>query len=233
MRAECALLKRADCPRVLGSYSLGARCFSLIFELLPNHEYRLFCAVASMLSLTTASMFAVILYGTGDPNANTTAPTGNLAGSGWQYEGQFGSFLGTVIASDYFVTAKHIGGSVGDTFTFNQVSYVTTAVFPDPSSDLQIWRVAGIFAIHAPLYTAAAGNEAGLNLVVFGRGPSVAIQSWSVTICNWADGFGEFGTEWSVGAQMSSPWSSLIQAMAVYCMHCSMLMPGRMKRIYR
>jgi hypothetical protein len=113
---------------------------------------------------------AVILYGTGDPTANTAAPTGAFAGSGWQYEGQFDGFLGTVIASNYFVTAKHIGGGVGDTFTLNGVNYATTAVFPDPSSDLQIWRVAGSFPIHAPLFSGLAGSEVNLSLVVFGRG---------------------------------------------------------------
>ncbi len=114
--------------------------------------------------------YAVILFGTADPSTNTTAPTGPLANSGWQYEGQFGSFLGTVIASNYFVTAKHIGGNVGQTFTFNGTSYPTTAVFPDPSSDLQVWQVAGTFPIHAPLYSSAPGSEVNLNLVVFGRG---------------------------------------------------------------
>jgi hypothetical protein len=113
---------------------------------------------------------AVILYGTGDPSANTTAPTGTLAGSGWQYEGQFGSFLGTIIASNYFVTAKHIGGNVGQSFIFNGATYTTTAVFPDPSSDLQIWQVSGTFPSHAQIYSAAAGSEASANLVMFGRG---------------------------------------------------------------
>jgi hypothetical protein len=113
---------------------------------------------------------AVILFGTGDPTANTTPPTSALAGSGWQYEGQFGSFLGTVIAANYFITAKHIGGSVGQTFDFNGTTYTTTAVFPDPSSDLQIWRVAGTFPTHAPLFHGVAGSEVNLNLVVFGRG---------------------------------------------------------------
>jgi hypothetical protein len=65
---------------------------------------------------------AVILFGTGDPSVNTTAPTGALAGSGWQYEGVFGGFIATPIASNYFLTAKHIGGSVGQTFTFNGMS---------------------------------------------------------------------------------------------------------------
>jgi len=113
---------------------------------------------------------AVVLYGTGDPAANTTAPTGSLANSGWQYQGAFNGLNGTVIASNYFATAKHIGGSVGNIFTFNGVNYTTTAVFPDPSSDLQIWRVAGSFPIHAPLFSGAPGSEVNLPLVVFGRG---------------------------------------------------------------
>lgn len=113
---------------------------------------------------------AVILYGTGDPTANTSAPGGALANSGWQYEGEFDGFLGTVIASNYFITAKHIGGSVGQNFTFNGITYTTSAVFPDPSTDLQVWQISGAFPIHAPLYSGQPGTEVGLNLVVFGRG---------------------------------------------------------------
>jgi hypothetical protein len=113
---------------------------------------------------------AVILYGTADPAANTTAPTGSLAGSGWQYEGQFGNYLGTPIASNYFLTAKHIGGSVGQTFSFGGTNYTTTAVFPDPDSDLQIWQIAGTFSSQAPLYSGAVGSEVNFGLVVIGRG---------------------------------------------------------------
>ncbi len=113
---------------------------------------------------------AVILYGTADPAANTAAPTGTLTGSGWQYEGQFGVYLGTPIASNYFVTAKHIGGSIGQTFSFGGTNYTTTAVFPDPDSDLQIWRIAGTFSSQAPLYGDAVGSEVNLSLVAIGRG---------------------------------------------------------------
>ena len=133
-------------------------------------KVRLFLVWLSAFLLPVAPTGAVILYGTGDPTANTTAPAGGLAGSGWQYEGQFQTFLGTVIASNYFVTAKHIGGSVGGIFTFNGVNYTTTAVFADPSSDLQIWQVAGTFPYHAPLYSGGAGSETNLGLVVVGRG---------------------------------------------------------------
>jgi hypothetical protein len=123
-----------------------------------------------ILLLTISRSEAVILYGTADPDANTTAPTGDLAGSGWQYEGLFDGFLGTAIAPNYFITAKHIGGSVGDTFTLDNVVYTTTAVFGDPSSDLQIWKVSGVLPTYAPLYSGAAGSETAQSLVVFGRG---------------------------------------------------------------
>jgi Dockerin type I domain len=122
------------------------------------------------LILLAATAGAVILYGTGDPNANTSAPTGALANSGWQYEGQFDSFLGTAIAANYFITARHIGGNVGDIFILNNVSYTTIAVFPDLSTDLQVWQISGTFPAYAPLYSGAAGAEVNLSLVVFGRG---------------------------------------------------------------
>jgi hypothetical protein len=127
------------------------------------------CWLIVALCLSTPAR-AVILYGTADPAANTTAPTGSLAGSGWQYEGQFGSFLGTPVASNYFVTAKHIGGGIGQTFSFGGTDYTTIAVFPDPGSDLQIWQIGGTFSSHAPLYGGAVGSEVNLGLVVIGRG---------------------------------------------------------------
>ncbi len=135
----------------------------------PEKLLRHVATLTGMLSQLAPAM-AVILYGSGDPTANTTAPTGPFANSGWQFEGQFDGFLGTVIAPNYFITAKHIGGSVGDTFSFNGTNYTTTAVFPDPSSDLQIWRVSGTFPIQAPLYSGSPGTEANLFLMVFGRG---------------------------------------------------------------
>lgn len=114
---------------------------------------------------------AVILYRTADPEANTTAPTGALAGSGWQFQGQFGRFLGTPIAPNLFVTAQHFRGeaSVGNTpFVFNGVSYPTVAEYNDPASDLRVLRVAGTFPAFAPLFPRP--NPAGTPLVVFGRG---------------------------------------------------------------
>ncbi len=121
----------------------------------------LFCAGARELR-------AVILFGTADPSVNTSAPTGALVNSGWQYEGKWGAFLGTVIGPHHFITAAHVGGSVGEQFWFRGVAYSTTAVFRDTPTDLQIWQVAETFPIYAPLYTST--NELGQPLIVIGRG---------------------------------------------------------------
>jgi len=111
---------------------------------------------------------ALIFFSTGDPSYNTNAPRGALTNSGWQYQGAWSVFTGTVISSNAFITAKHVGGAVGDPFTFQGVQYTTTAAFESPDSDLRIWRVAGQFPVFAPLYTRSVEN--GKNVVVFGRG---------------------------------------------------------------
>jgi hypothetical protein len=120
-------------------------------------------------ALTCTTAQAVMLKGSGDPNYNTTPPTGALLGSGWQYQGQWGSFLGTPIGRQHFIAARHVGGSVGAPFVFNGVTYTTTAYWDDPNgSDLRIWKVDGLFPTWAPLYSSS--DELGKPLVLIGRG---------------------------------------------------------------
>jgi len=109
---------------------------------------------------------AVILFRTGDPGANTTEPGGDLAGSGWQYQGTFGNFLGTPIAPNFFITAQHIGGA--PKFFFRGANYTPIRSFDVPSSDLRIWEVAETFPIYAPIYSGS--DEVGKRLMVMGRG---------------------------------------------------------------
>jgi hypothetical protein len=128
---------------------------------------------------------AVLFDSTGDPNFNTTAPGGALAGSGWQFQGQWLNVLGTPIAPQYFITAAHVGGSVGDIFTFGGLQYTTIAMFDSSNSDLRIWQVSGTFSTFAPLYT--GNDEVGKSLVVFGKGsprgdpvmPGGQLKGWS------------------------------------------------------
>ncbi len=111
---------------------------------------------------------AVIFFSTADPDHNTLPPTGDLAQSGWALEGLWGGFLGTPIAPSFFITAAHVGGTIGNPFVFDGQTFTTTAFFDDPNSDLRIWQVNGTFPRYAALY--AGSDEVGKELVVIGRG---------------------------------------------------------------
>jgi hypothetical protein len=149
----------------------------------------------------------VILFGSGDPAYNTAPPTGALTGSGWQYEGQWGCCLGTPIAPHYFLAAQHIGGSAGQTFTYNGSNYTTTAYWDDPCSDLRLWMVSGTFPSYAQLYT--NNDEQGKTLLVIGRGtqrgaavmvtqtPTGSTNPVS-TLAGWQDGPSDGVMRWGI-----------------------------------
>ena len=115
-----------------------------------------------------APLHAVIFYSTADTSLNTTAPSGALANSGWQWQGDWGSFSGTMIGPHHFITVGHAGGIVGQAFSFGGLSYTTTRVFDDPETDLSIWEVREAFPTSAALYRLV--NENGRSFVAFGRG---------------------------------------------------------------
>jgi hypothetical protein len=116
---------------------------------------------------------AVIFLETGDPQRNSSTPGDN---SGWQYEGRFLGFLGVPIAPNFFITAKHIGGAVGDVFDFHGDPYVTIAVHLSPTTDLAIWEVdhAKPFPTYAPLSSGVA--DIGGVAAVFGRGTRRGVE---------------------------------------------------------
>lgn len=135
-----------------------------------------------LVGLTVAATYSakgVIVFG--DQGRNTSAPTGSLANAGWQWEGQFGIFLGTAIGSQYFITAQHIGGGPGTNFVYNNVSYNIDPTFGSGNgfvniggTDLRVWKVTGTLPSFAPLYGAQAGqtfgSETGKSLFDVGRG---------------------------------------------------------------
>ncbi len=124
--------------------------------------------LAILVSLFAPHGQAVVFKSTGDPTFNTTAPTGTLTNSGWQYEGKWSGALGTPIAPTFFLTAQHLGGTTNDILVFNNVLYHMMTNYDNPNTDLRIWKVAETFPYWAPLYTNS--NEIGQNCVVFGRG---------------------------------------------------------------
>ncbi len=145
--------------------------------------------IVALLLLTLANAHAIILYRTGDPSENTTAPTGpGYADSGWQYEGFWGVVLGTPIAPHFFISAAHVGNAGDGFFTFQNVSYHVIEDHYDPQSDLVIWKVEQTFPTFAPLYSRT--DEVGLRTILIGRGTQRgspimignALKGW-----NWGD----------------------------------------------
>ena len=141
-------------------------------------------AMILLLALLTARVQAVIFADTPDPLHNTTTPGDN---SGWQYEGDVAGFLGVPIAPHFYITAKHIGGSVGQVFNFHGDSYITIAYHDSPptaasdTTDLRIWEVEHTkpFPTYAPLSTGVA--DLGATATIYGggaqRGDSVSVSA--------------------------------------------------------
>ena len=169
--------------------------------------------LAAAILLPTAMAQAVILFDTSDPTANTSAPTGSLAGSGWQHEGTFGAFLGTPIAPQFFLTAKHIGAA-GSVFVFQGTSYTIANHFFDPASDLAIWQVAGSFPYFAPLYTKS--DEVGKHLVAIGRGTQRGSSVINGTLRGWywgsSDGVERWGENVVSSIAVLSPQNETLYA---------------------
>jgi hypothetical protein len=152
-----------------------------------SRNVRVFALYAAAVSIFAAATNAVILFRTGDPMANTTAPAGDLANSGWQFEGTWGGFLGTPIATHFFISANHIGNAGNSVFTFQTLNYSVVNRLADPFSDLVIWQVTETFPTFAALYTNQ--DEVGQHLVVIGRGTERGGQlSAGSTPSGWAWG---------------------------------------------
>jgi hypothetical protein len=138
-------------------------------------------AAFAWLCLCTTPCRAIVFEATGDSLHNTSAPTGAFLNSGWQYEGHYGSYLGTMIAPQYFITAQHFG-TQGTTFTqssvFNGVADMTyhidttvnggTGYWDIAGTDLRIFKVQEYFSTYAPLYTGS--SETGMTMEINGRG---------------------------------------------------------------
>ncbi|MEW6158281.1 MAG: hypothetical protein AB1813_12660, partial [Verrucomicrobiota bacterium] len=136
-------------------------------------------AVLCFLLGLASSSSGLIFYSTDDPEFNTSAPEGELAGSGWDLQGNWGSVLATPIAPHYFLAARHTAGQIGDAFLFDGRAYTTIAFFDCPQADLRLWKVGGSFPRFASLYEKE--DETGRRVVVFGRGtrrgPEIIVET--------------------------------------------------------
>lgn len=143
----------------------------------------------------------MIFYATPDPAHNTTPPTGEFSDSGWQWQGNWIGFTGTAVGSHWFLTARHLGGAVGDAFLLDGETYRTTASFDDPLTDLRLWRVCRPLPTFAPLY--ADANEEGNVCTLFGRGLArgaevTVTNAGQVELRGWEWGSGGGALRWGL-----------------------------------
>lgn len=164
----------------------------------------------SILSVLLTIRVNALVYMNGPANRNTNAPTNNLVRQAWDLQGEFGFFLGTPIAKKWFVTVKHIGGNVGDTFTINNKKYKTTYKTNHPSADLTLWKVDSDFSSVATIGDFGFGPS-----YVFGRGmirgPEIFINTNQLRGWYWANGSSvkRWGTT-SASFSVSDPKSSTV-----------------------
>lgn len=107
--------------------------------------------------------YGVIIYD--DPDGRVAGPFDD---NGSQYVGAWGVGGGVAIAPNYVLTAKHLGGGVGGTFTFGGSGYAVTEVTDIAGSDLRLLRVAGTLPRYTTLYAGDAVNDP---VTIVGRGP--------------------------------------------------------------
>lgn len=181
----------------------------------------------SFLLGSAATSRGVVFYETGDSAHNTAAPGGAYADSGWQYEGLFGGFLGTMISPQLFITARHIGvadSTFVSTSLFNGVADVTYTIDTSANSGVGFWDITGTdlrlykinetFSTYAQLYTGT--NEVGKTLVTTGRGgPRGADVVVSGELRGWETGGSDGVARWGaneVSGIYASPAGELLAA---------------------
>lgn len=174
------------------------------------HSAKRVMAAAAAALLCAPSAYAVLFYDTGSNLHNITAPTGTYQDSGWQYQGYYGAYLGTMIAPQYFITAQHMGtqgssfvsagifnGSVDVTYTIDTSANGGAGFWDIAGTDLRVLKINEYFPGYATLYTGS--SEQGLEMVAMGRGGargadvmvSGTLQGWRHTA---GDGVARWGS---------------------------------------
>ena len=128
------------------------------------------CLTLAMLTTLAAGTAQAVIITNPNSGRNTSAPTGGLANSGWQWQGEYGSFLGTPIAQNWFITAQHVG-SAGQ-LTLNGTNHPVVQTVNISGTDLKLHRVSTPFSSWAQIYDSATDGPItqASTLTVFGRG---------------------------------------------------------------
>jgi len=161
----------------------------------------------AILFLATAHASAVIVFDQ-HPNLNLEPPA--------EFGGQWPSLVkwqlcqGTAISPYHFLTAAHVGGSVGDRALLYGGSLVleTVSVTIHPDSDLAIWEVSTPFPTWSDAYRGS--GELGMEAWMFGRGAQkgVGLYGKDGELDGWKWGRWDGAMRWGVNTieDVSPDW---------------------------
>lgn len=131
--------------------------------------------LAGVVAASAEQALAVMLYGV--PGGNTVPLSDSTM---WNSVGYWQNAGGVVIGSQYFITAQHLFGVVGGTFSLTTTvgnvtttnSYTTNAEYDIPNTDLVVFAINGTFPATAiaPLYSGTDAWQVGQNLSLVGYG---------------------------------------------------------------
>jgi hypothetical protein len=156
----------------------------------------LFAAVACFVLTPFSPASAIITKQA--PGRNLSAPTGDFAGRGWEFTGRWGGFLGTPIAPHYFVTAKHLGGAIGQKLFYRGKAYTAVESFPCPDNDLTVWRVAEPFPAWAPLYSKNQEMDKPVFVTGCGTARGAPVRTRDGKLRGWRWGADDHQQSWGV-----------------------------------
>jgi hypothetical protein len=152
------------------------------------------CLTLAMLTTLAASTAQAVIITNPILGRNTSAPTGALENSGWQWQGTYGGFLGTPIAQNWFITAQHVGSA--SQLTLNGTNHPVVETVNISGTDLKLHRVSTPFSSWAQIFNPSTDGPLLLQdtLTVFGRGTqrgTAITNGW-----NWGpdDGVKSWGT---------------------------------------
>ena len=87
------------------------------------------------------------------------------------YVGQFGGASAVAVGSNVFLTAKHVGGTIGSIFTLPAFSesFIVTGRYNDPDADFSVLSVAGTLPGYYSITTQnVVSNNAQITMVGYG-----------------------------------------------------------------
>ncbi len=124
--------------------------------------------LAILLFLTGQSAQAIIVFR--EDGRNLTPPADPTAAALWAAQGSWQGATGVAVSAHWFITAMHLGGSVGRFYDQGGKCYQVVQAAEIPHTDLALMRVDGTLPNWVELWDETGGTELKHEALLMGRG---------------------------------------------------------------